>query len=130
MSQPPECTDFAGVVRAWIDHTAKLKVLQQQAKEERAKLKDLEAAIIAYMSNAKLDVCRINHDGESGQLCLQENSSAKGVKRDTAVAEIASFFEEHSIDFSAGNVSTKADELWGRVQNTRPRERKKKLKLR
>lgn len=126
----PECEDFATVVGKYVETMAHIKNLSGQLKEQRAKLADFEKVIVAYMENKSLDVCRINKDGESGQLSVSKNKSTKGVKRDSAVSEIATFFDENRVEFQQGNHSTKADELWTRVQNTRETNQKKSLKLR
>ena len=130
MANTPECDDFASVVGKYVETLARLKKLGEEGKELRAKKADYEKLIVGYMETKALDICRINKDGESGQLCVANAKSTKGVKRDTAVAEIATFFEEHRVEFEQGNVSTKADELWHRVQNTRETATKKSLKLR
>lgn len=125
----PECDDFAKVVGGFVENMAKIKALQRELKEVRQKQQELQKIIIGYMENKSLDICRINKDGESGQLAVRKSKSTKGVKRDSAVAEIAVFFEENSVEFQQGNVSTKADELWGRVQQTREVQQKKSLAL-
>ena len=130
MSDTPECEDFATVVGKYVETMSRIKTLSNELKEQRTKLSDYEKVIVAYMENKSLDICRINKDGESGQLSVSKNKSTKGVKRDTAVAEIATFFDENHVEFQQGNHSTKADELWGRVQNTRETSQKKTLKLR
>lgn len=126
----PECEDFASVVGTFVANLNRVKALQSELKELRQKQAELQKIIIAYMETQSLDVCRINKDGESGQLSVNNSKSTKGVKRDSAVAEIAHFFEEHRCEFESGNVSTKADELWGRVQETREVQQRKKLSLR
>lgn len=125
-----DCNDFSKVVGSFVENMRQLKTLQKQAKELRAKQEELQQVIISYMETQALDVCRINKDGESGQLCVSESKSTKGVKRNSALSEITSFFEENRMDFHEGNVSTKADELWARVQQTREVKQKKKLQLR
>lgn len=125
----PGCGDFAKVVGGFVENMTKIKTMQRELKELRQKQQELQKIIIGYMENKSLDICRINKDGESGQLAVRKCKSTKGVKRDSAVAEIAGFFQENSLEFQQGNVSTKADELWGRVQQTREVQQKKSLAL-
>lgn len=129
MADNPDCSDFSTVVGKYVECLSRIKTLREEMKDLRAKLSDYEKIIVNYMETKALDICRITKDGESGQLCVSKGKSTKGVKRDTAVAEIAQFFDENRVEFDSGNHSTKADELWGRVQNTRETHQKKGLKL-
>ena len=124
------CDDFAAAVRAYLECTARLKEAQRLAKVERERITGLKQSIISYMEMRQLDICNIQRDGQNGQLAVRKAKSTKGVKRQNAVETIVNWIEEHHIEFDEGNPSTKADELWEKVMDTRVTEEKKDLTLR
>lgn len=123
------CDDFAAVVKEYLQCNTKLKELRKQTKAVRERMQSLKTGIINYMETKELDVCRINQNGESGQLAVRVSKSTRGIKRNSAVNEIASWLDEHRIAFDNGTSSTKAEEVWARVQSSRETTEKKDVRL-
>ena len=128
MGDPP-CDDFAAVVKEYLQSNTKLKEIRKQSKVLRERMETLKTAIINYMETKELDVCRINQNGESGQLAVRVCKSTRGIKRNNAVTEIASWLDENNVNFDNGTSSTKAEEVWARVQNSRETTEKKDVRL-
>ena len=125
----PPCDDFAAVVKEYLQHNTRLKQIRKETKSIRERMQALKGAIISYMETKELDVCRINQNGESGQLAVRVCKSTRGIKRNNAVHEIATWLDENNIAFENGTSSTKAEEVWSRVQGSRETMEKKDVRL-
>lgn len=128
MTEPP-CEDFAAVVKEYLQLHTRAKAIRQEGKTVRERMESLKQGIISYMEQKELDVCRINQNGESGSLAVRVCKSTKSLRNNSAVQEIASWFDENEISFSNGTSSTKADEIWSRVQSTRESKTRKDIRL-
>lgn len=128
MSDPP-CDDFAAIVKEYLQNHTRLKGIRKESKALRERMAQLKAGIISYMEQKELDVCRINQNGESGQLAVRICKSTRAVKNNAAIQEIATWLDDNHISFPNGTSSTKADELWSRVQATRESTTKKDIRL-
>ena len=127
---PPECNDFATIVKAYIINVNQTKELKAQMKTLRAKNDELSATILAFMETKSLDVCKINNGSECGELCATVKRSRPNLKRDQQISHIAEFFDAQRIEFQDGTSSTKADELYDVLQKNREQNTKKALVLR
>ena len=126
----PNCSDFAQVVKKYIENHNRTKACREEMKALKAEQDELQASIIAYMETKDLDVCKINNGSECGELATTTKRSRSTLKREQQVAQIASFFDVNNIEFQSGTTSTKADELYDTMQKSREQTSKKGLVLR
>ena len=124
------CSDFASVVKKYMENDLRIQTLRRELKQLRAAQTEMSTVILKYMETKKLDVCRVTSGNDSGEICTVTKKSRPNLKRDEQVAFIAAFFDDNGIEFNDGTSSTKADELYTNMNNKRQYNSSKGITLR
>jgi 2-keto-4-pentenoate hydratase/2-oxohepta-3-ene-1,7-dioic acid hydratase in catechol pathway len=107
--------DLGRAIQRFVELHSSLKEHNAQGRIIRQGMSELKTVIITMMEQLQLDVCNVKKGDQEGELALRTAKRTKSLKKEEALGEIVKYFSEHCGD----DASTRAEQLWQGMQNTR-----------